>query len=219
MSGQSYGFCAIRDVSNQNGQKMNRHRPGPAGLDDKAQSRLDAARAFGIHAIVVTLAYALAMIVTFHLLMPVQVALFPEYESYASLFYLPHTVRVLAAWWFGWLSIPLLLPAVALEVFHLYGTDASLTDLFAASFTAVGPALSFWLLAKFGFDARARRGRPTRWPDLVAVGAFASVVGIIGPGLIYANSFVTLAAWFLGDMTGMLLLFLPMQALFRRVGT
>lgn len=167
--------------------------------------------------IFVTVCYALAMVVTFHLLMPVQMALFPEYESYASLFYLPHTVRVLAAWWFGWLSVPLLLPGVTLEVYHLYGTGASAKDLFVAAFTVVGPALSFWGLARLGFDARARRGNKTRWPDLVAVGAFASVVGIIGPGLVYGNGFVTLAAFFLGDITGMLLVFLPAQILFRRM--
>lgn len=169
--------------------------------------------------VLVTLAYAAAMIVTFHVLMPIQLAAFPAYESFASLFYLPHTVRVLTAWWFGWLSVPLLLPGVMLEVFHLYGTGAAATDYFVALFTVIGPALSFWVLAKLGFDARARRKRQTRWPDLVAVGAFSSLVGIIGPGLIYQNSFTSLAAWFLGDITGMLLVFLPLQALLRSRST
>lgn len=167
----------------------------------------------------VTLAYAVAMIVTFHVLMPIQRATFPRYESFASLFYLPHTVRVMTAWWFGWLSLPILLPGVMIEVFHLYGRGATVTDCVVALFTVVGPALSFWVLAKLGFDARARRGRHTRWPDLVAVGAFSSVVGIIGPGLIYQDSFATLAAWFMGDVTGMLLIFLPLQAVLRSRST
>lgn len=163
----------------------------------------------------VTLAYAAAMIITFHVLMPIQLAVFPAYESFASLFYLPHTVRVLTAWWFGWLSVPLLLPGVMIEVFHLYGAGAGAIDYFVALFTVIGPALSFWALAKLGFDVRARRKRQTRWPDLVAVGAFSSLVGIIGPGLIYQNSLSSLAAWFLGDITGLLLVFLPLQALLR----
>lgn len=170
-------------------------------------------------ALLVTLAYIAAMILTFYVLMPVQLAVFPEYESFASLFYLPHTVRVLAAWWFGWLSVPLLLPGVLVEVYHLYGTGATATDYGVALFTVIGPALSFWLLAKAGFDARARRGRQTRWPDLVAVGAFSSIVGIIGPGLIYQNGLTTLAAWFLGDITGMLLVFVPLQATLRSRST
>lgn len=196
--------------------------PGPEQATRAVDSRpepLGVVISFARYMIAVTAAYALAIIVTFHLLMPLQTALFPHYESHASLFYLPHTIRVLVAWWFGWLSVPLLLPGITLEVYHLYGAGATLADMTVAAFTAIGPALSFWVLAKIGFDARARRGRKTRWPDLVAVGAFASIVGIIGPAIIYQNGFVTLAAFFMGDVTGMLLVFLPLQALFRRPRT
>ena len=186
-----------------------------ASMDHSTQSTAFPLGALARACVFVTLAYAAAMIVTFHVLMPVQLAAFPAYESFSSLFYLPHVVRVMTAWWFGWLSVPLLLPVTILEVVHLYGRDAAATDYFAAVFTVIGPALSFSVLARLGFDARARRARRTRWPDLVAVGAFSSVVGLIGPALIYQNSLVSLAAWFLGDITGMLLVFLPVQLFFR----
>lgn len=167
----------------------------------------------------VTGVYLLAMLVTFEVLMPLQAAALPAYESYASLFYLPHAVRLMVAWWFGWRAIPILVPAVSLEVVYLYGAETTVTDVMVAMLTVIGPVLAFWALAKSGHDWRARRGGAARWPDLVIVGAVASVVGLLGPAFVYGNGPASLAAWFLGDITGMLLVFLPVQAYFRSRST
>lgn len=163
----------------------------------------------------ITVVYAIAVLLCFELLMPIQAASFPDYESYASLFYLPHVVRLMVAWWFGPLALWLLLPGVMGEVLYLYGGEAGWIDYGVATLTIIGPVLAFPALARLGYDCRPRRGNRVRWPDLVLVGAVSSLIGLLGPTLVYQNTLGTLAAWFLGDITGMLLVFLPVALIFQ----
>lgn len=163
-------------------------------------------------ALAVTAVYVLAFAISFEMLMPIQAASFPAYESYASLFYLPHAVRLLVAWWFGRYALVLLGPGVFIETRYLYGAEAAFGDYAISYLTVIGAVAAFALMARLGYECRPRRKARVRWYDLVPVGAVASLVGLLGPALFYGNDVGTLAAWFLGDVTGMLLVFLPAQA-------
>jgi hypothetical protein len=63
-------------------------------------------------------AYFLAFATTFAVVMPVQDAVLPAFGNYASLLFLPHGVRVIAAWMYGWRSLLFLAPGAVLT--HSY---------------------------------------------------------------------------------------------------
>lgn len=164
--------------------------------------------------VAITAAYVLAFWVSFEIFMPMQAASFPAYESYANLFYLPHAVRLLVAWKFKRYALVLLVPGVMIEVAYLYGSDAAGIDFAVAYLTVLGPVAAFPIMARLGYDVRPGREKRITWYDLVPVGAVASLVGIAGPALVYGNDVVTLAAWFLGDVTGLLLVLVSAKIFF-----
>jgi hypothetical protein len=71
-------------------------------------------KALATETTVVTLCYLLACLVAFELLMPIQLRVFPGVESDSSLLFLPHGVKVLAAWLLGWRATIALFPGVFL---------------------------------------------------------------------------------------------------------
>jgi len=97
--------------------------------------------------LIISVAYALAFATTFAVVMPVQNSVLPAFGNYASLLFLPHGVRVIGAWMYGWRSLLFLAPGAVLTHSYLYGSGGFSLDYMVAVFFGVFcAALSFWFL-------------------------------------------------------------------------
>lgn len=159
--------------------------------------------------------YLAAFLLTFGVMMTLEERISPAWANFTSLIFLPHGVRVLAAWLYGWRSLLYLAPGVAVGHLYLYGPVMDL-HLAAAWIVGLGCApLAFSLLAWLRLDYRLSRRRRTHWRDLVLVGAVASVFNSGFSGLAYGNDLRTISARFVGDIMGTLVCVLLLMAVFR----
>ncbi len=154
--------------------------------------------------LLVTAAYMAAMLVTFEVLMPLQLEFLPAFPNHASILFLPHGVRVLSAWLYRWRSVVLLMPGSFLGHAYLEGGRMHYTfdEFLAASAGLVCAVLVLELLARIGTDVYPAKGKRVHWLELVLAGALASIINGIGTGVFYGNDAMTISARFLGDVTG-----------------
>lgn len=163
-----------------------------------------------------TVVYLISFALTFAILIPIQNFFLPSFESFASLMFLPHGVRIIIAWLYGWRSILLLAPGALLTHFYLFGLAGfaweSLTAAFFGIFCA---AFSFWTLARLGMDFRPSLSKLTSWRDIFLAGCFASALNVFGTTLFYGHVFLVSSAYFLGDIGGMLAAMVILMFVFR----
>ena len=88
---------------------------------------------WGAPTLLISGAYLLAFFLTFSAVMPLQEAVMPAFSSYASIMFLPHGVRVIAAWLYGWRALVLLAPGAILANTYLLGPSG-----FSFDFTSLG---------------------------------------------------------------------------------
>ncbi len=164
----------------------------------------------------ITVAFVLAFVLTFSVVMPVQDAVLPAFGNYASLLFLPHGIRVIAAWLYGWRSLILLAPGSILAHSYLYGASGFSMDYMIAVFFGVFcAALSFWFFALAGWDLRVHRARRVNWRDVMLAGVAASILNAVGTKLFFGNDMATAAARFFGDVAGMFVCFFLLMLIFR----
>jgi hypothetical protein len=167
-------------------------------------------------------AYLLAFAVTFAAVMPLQDAVMPAFGNFASLLFLPHGVRVVAAWLYGWRSLLFLAPGAILSHSYLYGFSGFSADYMMAVFFGVFcAALSFWFFALLGMDFRLHRSDRVNWRDVMLAGGVASILNSVGTAIFFGNDLLTASARFFGDVTGMVAsMFILMLAfrVLRRLG-
>lgn len=144
--------------------------------------------------------------------------------DYASLVYLPHGVRVIAAWLYGWKSIIYLAPGAYLAHFSRIPEHPELWSLGEAlqpMFGVVCVAMTFEVVARLGVDLRLRAGFRAPWRSILLVGALASLINAIGANLVVQNPPEVMLGYLVGDILGMVVLFLMAMLLFsglRRAG-
>lgn len=166
--------------------------------------------------LIVSCAYAAAFVLTFGILMPVQDAIVPELMNYASMVFLPHGVRVLTAWLYGWRAIIFLLPATLATHAYLYGSMGFTGAYFFAPLSSILCATSsFWLLAKLGLDFRQSSGRLTSWREILLAGSLASIVNVIGVGYFFELDLRSASAFLVGDVGGLLAAMFMLMIAFR----
>lgn len=161
-------------------------------------------------------AYVLAFATTFTVVMPAQDAVLPAFGNFASLLFLPHGVRVIAAWMYGWRSLIFLAPGAVLTHSYLYGSAGFSLDYMVAVFFGVFcAALSFWFFALLGMDFRLDKSRNVNWRDVMLVGVFASILNSLGTKEFFGNDVSTASARFVGDVTGMIASIFLLMMIFR----
>lgn len=117
------------------------------------------------------------------LVLPLQQAVFPG--TVMCFLFLPHGVRVLAAWLYGWRAIPLMLPGALLCNLHFAGERAFDPDiLFGTAASLMAAPLAFWVARRIGGAAQLKVGH-LQVPKLVAVGIAASVFNLTALRLVY----------------------------------
>ncbi|MEP2716101.1 hypothetical protein [Pseudophaeobacter sp.] len=165
---------------------------------------------------VVSLAYIVAFFATFEILMPVQNLFFTDLTNRASLLFLPHGVRVLAAWLLGWRSVLALLPGVILVFIYAAGWTALEPSRLAAIAIAVTvPALCFQTLRLLGRDLSPAPERRPCWPCLMAAGLVISLVTSLLTNFAFGSAPKEYIAYLIGDVFGLFFLMLILMYTFR----
>ena len=134
----------------------------------------------------------------------------------ASLFFMPHGVRVIAAWLYGWRSVLILIPGTyAAHFLRVGGWSMSWAEFIGPMFGVSCAAFCFWLLARLGADWRLRPGFVANWKDVLLAGSLVAVVNAVGSNLLFGNGWPVVAGYFFGDIIGMLALFGVLMLVFR----
>lgn len=149
-----------------------------------------------------------------------------EYHEfdYASLVYLPHGVRVIAAWLYGWRSVMYLAPGSYMVHFARIDEHPELWTAGGVLMPVFGifcVAMTFEAIARFGADLRLQTGWRAPWRSVLLVGALGSFINAIGANLIVQNPVEVMLGFLIGDIIGMMVLFLTLMLLFsglRRAG-
>lgn len=156
---------------------------------------------------------------------PVQNMFLPDITVFASLAYLPHGVRVLCVWLFGWKAIPPLAAGALLS--EVLFTEASVRTLMepvllqsigVGAFSAFAAFEIAWL---FGWSLYAGESRRIAWTGLLAIGALASVINSLGQtvvfsGLIFADDQLpVMAVYAAGDLIGLAACMFALMLIFR----
>lgn len=150
--------------------------------------------------------------------MPLQNVFFPEYPSRASLLFLPHGVRVLAAWLLGWRAIFALLPGVFIVFAFLGGTDVFLPSRLLAIVIAVTTVPAVFYLCKWaGWDLFPSPGRKPCWLCVMGVGVVTSFLVSALTNMAFGSAKVEYVAFLIGDISGLFFLMLGLYYTLRFV--
>ncbi|MFC6639885.1 hypothetical protein [Sulfitobacter sediminilitoris] len=176
---------------------------------------------------IIVLAYVLCHGLTDLIIAPIQRIFLPETTIFAALIYLPHGVRVLATWAYGWKAVPPLLAGTLLSV-GLFSSDQEVSFLspqllegvFLGSVSAL---LAFECARLAGHNLYAGQGRKLSWRGMIVVGALSSVINSIGQTFIYAGLIgledlgEVLIVYAIGDLFGVILGMVALMFVFRWV--
>ena len=166
--------------------------------------------------LLISSSYVLAFATTFAVVMPVQDAVLPAFGNYASLLFLPHGVRVIGAWMYGWRSLLFLAPGAVLTHSYLYGSVGFSVDYMVAVFSGVVcAAFGFWFFALLGMDFRLDKADRVNWRDIMLAGGAASILNSLGTKIFFDNDITTASARFVGDVTGMIVSIFLLMLIFR----
>ena len=173
----------------------------------------------------ITAAYIVAMLFVNAVVVPLQNLLIPGVTSFAALLFPAHGIRVLSAWLFGWKSIPYLICATlaADTLLESQFTAANLELAYTTLLTSSVAWISFQILLIGGIKVEVgeRHVSLSTWRLLLLVGFISSLLNSIGHNYILSgellpeHTFLTLAAFVIGDTTGTVFCFATLIILFR----
>jgi len=174
---------------------------------------------------VLTAAYVICHGLTAWGVTPVQQRFLPELTVFASLVYLPHGVRVLSVWLFGWKAVlPLAAGAFLSELIFTAANVRQLMQPVLLESIAVGAVSSlaaFEVFRLLGRNLHAGQARRMAWKGLLAVGALASVFNSIGQSVVFSglifpgDQLPVMAVYAAGDLIGLAVCMLVLMLIFR----
>jgi len=174
---------------------------------------------------VITAVYVICHGLTAWVVTPVQNLFLPDITVFASLAYLPHGVRVLAVWLFGWKAVlPLAAGALLSEILF---TEASVRQLMepvlleSIAVGAVSAFAAFQIASLSGWNLYAGRSRQIAWTGLLAIGALASVINSLGQTVVFSglifpgDQLPVMAVYAAGDLIGLAACMFALMLIFR----
>ena len=179
----------------------------------------------GLTPAIITAAYLVCHGLTACIVTPVQTLFLPDITVFASLAYLPHGVRVLAVWLFGWRAcLPLAVAALLSDAMFTGAEVRQLLEPVLLQSVAVGALsalIAFELFRVAGRRLYAGRARRLSWAGLLAVGGLASLINSLGQLVVYSgfifpdDQLAVLAVYAAGDLIGLALCMLGLMLIFR----
>ena len=167
---------------------------------------------------IITLVYLFVFFSTFLIIIPWQRFIFPSFDGFASLIFLPHGVRILVAWLYRWNSVWLLAPGAFVAHIYLYGLYGLFDYNFYTFVLGIScGAIVFWLLAKLGVLSHTYEKGFTPWQKIILAGILASLLNAFGSGFILNLNTVSIIAYFMGDITGLIFCLVVLMFTFRVV--
>lgn len=175
--------------------------------------------------LIIAAAYVFCHGLTALLVTPVQQTFLSEITVFASLVYLPHGVRVLATWLWGWKAVfPLFLGAFVSELLFTPTQIQAFTEPVLLQSIAVGALsapIAFGLFRLAGRNLYAGQSRRMNWKWLLLVGAVASIINSVGQSYVYSGLIVpedaiaVLLTYAVGDLVGLMVSMLALMLIFR----
>ncbi|MEO9573336.1 MAG: hypothetical protein ABJ360_16755 [Roseobacter sp.] len=175
--------------------------------------------------LVIIACYALCHGLTAWVVTPVQSHFLPQITVFASLVYLPHGVRVLATWAFGWKAIPALLVGESLSAWMFTPTkDLDFLGPGLIGSLVVGAAsafIAFEIARLVGINVYLGGLRRLKWKGLIAVGALSSIVNSVGQTLVFSGIIdleKVIGVWTvyaIGDLIGLIVCMVVLMFVFR----
>ena len=177
---------------------------------------------------IIILAFVFCHGLTALVVAPVQSLVLPEITVFASLAYLPHGVRVLATWAFGWKALPALIMGSGLSAW-IFRSSEELTLLEPALVQgiligAVSAFLAFEIARLAGFNFYFGGRRKLHWKGMIAVGALSSVINSLGQTLVHSGLIdieLVTGIWtifMIGDLVGLIVCMVALMFIFRWIG-
>lgn len=176
--------------------------------------------------VITFLAYILTYVLHSQVIAPLEMLYDNALTSFASLFFLPHAVRVLSVWMLGPKALIGLLPAhIVVAVVRAIVTERELFDAavilapLVASLSAV-VAFELFRLANLNLYVQDLQ-QALHWRTMMLVGAVASVFNSIGLTLVYqgyidqASMYTLMTKYLVGDILGLFLGLLILMLFFR----
>ena len=165
--------------------------------------------------LVVSVAYITAYSLVLGFVSPLQQILLSNVILDVSLLFLPHGIRVLSFWFFGWRAAIYLLPPAYLMMVVSAQAGISL-DLWSPLGNILACLLGF-LIAKAIFpDLASKRGMPN-WKYFGIIALFGSFFNSVGMTALHAHELNLLIAseYVIGDMAGFFVCFIILMYAFR----
>ena len=158
----------------------------------------------------ISICYVIAYSLTFGFVFPLQQLIFANVATQVGLLFIPHGVRIIALYYYGWRAIIYLLPASYLMLFLSSGQTG--LDIYAPLVSLFGCYIGVQLVRLMLVDTNTRSLNVRAWKLLFTAGAFASVFNSLGLTALQDGlsemKFLALEFNFLGyiigDMLGMM---------------
>ena len=124
---------------------------------------------------VVMLAYVGLFVIQINFIWPIEKLYFGELTAYASLLFLPHSVRVIAAWLLGPKAILALFPASVISGYIIGTTiDNGLNFYLICLFSSASAVIAFEFLKLMKMNVYPSGNRMTSWRNVIFAGCLAS---------------------------------------------
>ena len=178
---------------------------------------------------VVAIAFLGAFTIQLIVVMPLELALTNENTAFASFLFLPHAVRVIAAWLLGPKSLFGIIPAGLVVTFvteppSIDGHDL-LVKLAASVYAHSSAVLAFEFMKFCRIDVYPKDGVSIDWRTVFFAGVFASIINSVGSTWLKHQRFEpsevmeVLSRFIIGDTMGLFLGLLTLMISMRYLRT
>lgn len=194
-------------------------------LTTKAMRRMVVGRSkvVAVELFAVTAAYIVLFTLTFSVIMPAQSVLFTFLPMNISLLFLPHGVRILAIYLYGWRAALYLLPGHLATWAYLYfylGSEQSISS----AVVSIAASLLAMLIVFQKVEGVTSVTKKDDWKGILLAGAIASLLNGLGHATLYGMAgglnmewiMITLG-FMIGDVSGLFFLMVIMIYVFRLI--
>ena len=175
--------------------------------------------------LVITAAYVFCHGLTALVVTPIQEKFLSDITIFASLVYLPHGVRVLATWLWGWKAfLPLCLGTwISAFLFNPADVHQLLQEnlVYSVAAGSASALIAFEFMRLLGRNLYADQSREMNWRCLLMIGAVASLVNSIGNSIVYSgvilpdDALYVFVTYAVGDVIGLFVSMLGLMMIFR----